>query len=76
MNEKPVQNVVHLGCGTLIIIALIVIFFSGGTDTKKLRDQVDNLNQKFDRLEKKIDALSEKFSRQPLPDLKPMEKPP
>ena len=50
---------VELGCGTLVIIAIIVMLFSGGKD-RKLRNKVDELNRKIDRLEQKIDALSAK----------------
>ncbi len=48
---------VQLGCGTLILIALIVIIFSG-RDGRRLSREVESLHQKIDRLEKKIDALS------------------
>ena len=56
------SNNVQLGCGTLIIIAIIVMIFSGSDDTKKLRGQLDEVNGKIDRLEKKIDDLSESLS--------------
>jgi len=49
---------VQLGCGTLILIALIVLMFSGRGETKKLQSTIDELNAKVDRLEKKIDALA------------------
>lgn len=47
---------VQLGCGTLILIALIVIIFSDRGDEKKLARAVEELSAKIDRLEKKIDA--------------------
>jgi hypothetical protein len=49
---------VQLGCGTLILIALIVMLFSDGGSNRKLRKEIEALNAKIDRLEKKIDALS------------------
>lgn len=49
---------VQLGCGTLILIALIVLMFSGRGGTQKLQSTIDELNAKVDRLEKKIDALA------------------
>jgi Sec-independent protein translocase protein TatA len=58
------DNKVQLGCGTLIIIALIVIIFSGGKDTDKLRRQLDDMSKQLDRMEKKVDDLSQKVSRQ------------
>lgn len=64
MSENPPENKVSLGCGTLIVIALIVMFFSGGSDSKKLRNRIDDLNHKVDRLEKKIDELSQKIDQQ------------
>ena len=65
MTDKSADPRVQLGCGTLIIIALIVSLFSGGSDSKKLRNQLDDMNRKIDRLEKKVDDLSQKLSRQP-----------
>ena len=58
MSESGTGNNVQLGCGTLIIIALIVLFFSGGRDVDNLQKSVDELHIKVDRLEMKIDALS------------------
>jgi hypothetical protein len=65
MADVSTNNNVQLGCGTLILIAIIVMVFSGGNDTKKLRGQLDEVNGKLDRLEKKIDDLSEKLGQLP-----------
>lgn len=65
MSDTKTDGKVQLGCGTLIIIALIVIFFSGGRESKELRKSVDELNAKVDRLEQKIDELSKKDADQP-----------
>ena len=65
MTDMPTDNKVQLGCGTLIIIAIIVMLFSGGNDSRKLRSQLDDLNRKVDRLEKKIDELSLKLGQAP-----------
>ena len=65
MTDMPTDNKVQLGCGTLIIIAIIVMLFSGGSDSKKLRGQLDDVNRKLDRLEKKIDELSQKVVQPP-----------
>jgi outer membrane murein-binding lipoprotein Lpp len=54
------NNTVSLGCGTLIIIALIVLFFSGGRDVDKLQKSIDELESKIDRLEMKLDELSKR----------------
>jgi hypothetical protein len=64
VGEQHTDNKVQLGCGTLIIIALIVMFFSGGRDSEKLRTRVDDLLHKVDRIEKKIDELSQRVDRQ------------
>ena len=56
-SDKPTENKVQLGFGSLIILGLIVMFFSGGRDSEQLRNRVDALNQKIDRLEQKIDKL-------------------
>ena len=65
MNERVADNKVQLGCGTLIVIAIIVMLFSGGNESRKVRDQLDELNRKIDRLEKKVDDLSQRLSRLP-----------
>ena len=49
---------VQLGCGTLILIAIIVAIFSGGNQEKKLRNDIRELHEKVDRLERKIDAMT------------------
>jgi uncharacterized protein YoxC len=61
------DNKVQLGCGTLIVIALIVMIFSGGKDVDKLRRQLDDMSKQLDRVEKEVDALSQQLaSSQPL----------
>jgi hypothetical protein len=58
MSDRPLDNKVQLGCGTLIIIAIIVMVFSGGNDSRKLRRELEELGRKLDRIEAKVDALS------------------
>jgi hypothetical protein len=58
------DNKVQLGCGTLIVIALIVMIFSGGRDVDKLSRQLDDMSRQLDRLEKKVDDLAQRVSRQ------------
>jgi tetrahydromethanopterin S-methyltransferase subunit B len=60
MADRP-ETKAQLGCGTLIVIAIIVLIFSGGRDSSKLRREVRELNEKIDRLERKIDDLSAKL---------------
>lgn len=55
---------VQLGCGTLILIALIVMFFSGAGKDRALRKEIRELRETVERLEKKIDAL---HAQQPAP---------
>ena len=59
INITPGHNApkVQLGCGTLILIAIIVALFSGDRSDKKLRNEIRELKQTVERLEKKIDAL-------------------
>jgi outer membrane murein-binding lipoprotein Lpp len=64
VSDSKTDNKVQLGCGTLIIIALIVMIFSGGQESKELRKSVDELNAKVDRLEQKIDDLSRRVPDQ------------
>ncbi len=73
MSDSKTNSTSQLGCGTLIIIALIVTFFSGGRDSKELRKSVNELNAKVDRLERKIDGLSKMAA--PQAPAAPNEKP-
>lgn len=65
MTEQSTNNRVQLGCGTLIIIAIIVLLFSGGSDSRKLRGELEDLNRRLDRMERKLDELAEKLNRLP-----------
>jgi outer membrane murein-binding lipoprotein Lpp len=58
---------VQLGCGTLILIAIIVMIFSGGNDNRKLRKEIEQLNEKVDRIEQKLDALQARKASAPAP---------
>lgn len=49
---------VQLGCGTLILIALIVLIFAGGP-TKELERDVRELAEEVVVLQEKIDALAQ-----------------
>ncbi len=48
----------QLGCGTLILIALIVALFSGQSEVSDLQEEIGNLQTQVERLEGKIDSLS------------------
>lgn len=65
MSEPKADNKVQLGCGTLIVIAIIVMIFSGGRESRSLRESVEALNVKIDRLEQKIDDLSKRIPERP-----------
>jgi hypothetical protein len=60
---------VSLGCGTLIIIALIVMFFTRGStkdlerDVKELRTEVGALKKTIEMQTDEIKALREKVGK-------------
>lgn len=54
-DDKQMQ--VSLGCGTLILIALIVLFFSGG-GTKELEGEIRSLQREISQLKTAVDAQS------------------
>jgi hypothetical protein len=56
-----------LGCGTLILIAIIVAMFSGRSETDDLRNEVRELRTQVERLEAKIDSLSVRLPPAPTP---------
>ena len=49
---------VQLGCGTLILIALIVMTFSGGSKVENLERNVNSLRTEIRQLRESIEALS------------------
>jgi hypothetical protein len=70
LDEKRTQHVT-LGCGTLILIALIVIFFSGGpgisnleNDVRDLRWEVSGLKRAVEEQTSEIKRLREKLGKQ------------
>ena len=65
MADTPTDTRVQLGCGTLIIIAIIVALFSGGRSDSRQRRQLEEMNERLDRIEQKIDDLSRKFGQVP-----------
>ena len=68
MEDKRVQHV-GLGCGTLILIALIVLIFGGGNvgdlrrDVQGLSTEVRNLKTSVDSQTEQIRVLQEKLTR-------------
>jgi outer membrane murein-binding lipoprotein Lpp len=57
------SNEVQLGCGTLILIALIVLIFSGGTKVNDVKRNVDELTRQVIVLQGKVDALSKAIEK-------------
>jgi len=58
------SNRVQLGCGTLIIIALIVMIFSGRSNVDDLKGNVQELTKQVLVLQGKVDALSRAIEKQ------------
>jgi hypothetical protein len=54
LDDRTTQQA-NLGCGTLILIAVIVLIFSG-RGTGEIKDEVKQLRQTVAGLEAKIDA--------------------
>jgi cell division protein FtsL len=54
LDDRTTQQA-NLGCGTLILIAVIVLIFSG-RGTGEIKDEVKQLRQTVASLEAKIDA--------------------
>ncbi|MFM1559001.1 MAG: hypothetical protein VCA73_21215 [Roseibacillus sp.] len=48
--SQPQEVRASLGCGTLILIAIIVIIFSGHKDHDRLENQIGELTQEVQRL--------------------------
>ena len=58
MAQVP-DNKVSLGCGTLILIALIVMIFSGGNDSDGLLREVQGLRNEVRQLAARPDTVQE-----------------
>jgi hypothetical protein len=56
MTNSTQQQTVSLGCGTLILIGLIVLFFSRPA-TKDLEREIQTLRGEIGQLRESIDAL-------------------
>lgn len=65
MTDKPADNKMQLGCGTLIIIAIIVALFSGGRDSRNVHRELEEVNRRLERLEQKIDQLAKQLPPAP-----------
>lgn len=65
MADPPTDTRVHLGCGTLIVIAIIVAMFSGGRSDSRQRRQLEQMNDRLDRIEQKLDELSRRLGPAP-----------
>jgi hypothetical protein len=63
MTDKSPDNKVQLGCGTLIVISIIVALFSGSSDARRIKGDLEEVNQRLERLEQKLDALTERLGR-------------
>ncbi|MDE0861279.1 MAG: hypothetical protein OSA93_14040 [Akkermansiaceae bacterium] len=55
MSDAPDQKV-SLGCGTLIVIGLIVLFLGNANDTKDVERKLDAMNKKLERIEKRLES--------------------
>jgi hypothetical protein len=62
MGDVVRDQKVQLGCGTLIIIALIVLFFSRG-DTKEVEQEVRGLRSEVNELRRVIERQSDEIRR-------------
>jgi hypothetical protein len=51
-----------LGCGTLILVALIVALFSGRSEIEALQTEIRDLRTQVERLEIKIDSLNARLA--------------
>ena len=68
MAEDRRNQTVQLGCGTLILIALIVLFFSHGSrdverEVRDLRSEVKELRHSVDAQTGEVKALRERLDK-------------
>ncbi|NJL40586.1 MAG: hypothetical protein HC899_30455 [Leptolyngbyaceae cyanobacterium SM1_4_3] len=67
MNQQNSNIKIQVGCGTLILIALIVLIFSGSgsenRDLSSLRNDIWAVSPKLDRIEQKLEVLSQELQQ-------------
>ena len=64
MADQNQNNKVQLGCGTLLLIAIIVMVFSGSNQSSQVSSDVRALRQNVEQLERKIDSLTKAIEQQ------------
>lgn len=64
MADQNQNNKVQLGCGTLLLIAIIVMVFSGNNQSGQVSSDVRALRQNVEQLERKIDSLTKTIEQQ------------
>ena len=57
MQKQPQEVRASLGCGTLILIAIIVILFSGHKDHDKLENEIRDLTREVQSLKQEVSSL-------------------
>ena len=68
-NPNTRNDKVQLGCGTLILIALIVMIFSGGGGVRNLESEIQGLKTEVRQLREAVDALTQTHSTNGVPVL-------
>lgn len=63
--SQPQEVRASLGCGTLILIAIIVIMFNGHSDHHDLERKIDKLTQEVGHLQDDIEELREALDEKP-----------
>ncbi len=61
MSERGGSQGVSLGCGTLVLIALIVLIFSGGGKMQDVETKVDNLNTEIENLRTVVEQQTQEI---------------
>ena len=54
------RETVQLGCGTLVLIAIIVLVFSGANQTKDIEREISHLQAEIAGLRKQVSVLISK----------------
>lgn len=54
--SQPSDQKVSLGCGTLILIAIIVLIFGNSGSNQEIEEKLNKIEKRLEKIEQKLDT--------------------